>query len=850
MGTSFGRGGATTFPGDLRNSDSILIMGSNMAECHPVAFQWVMEAKARGCKVIHVDPRFTRTSAVADLHVPLRAGSDIAFLGGVIRYIIEEDRYFQEYVRAYTNAPVLIDERFLDTEDLDGFFSGWDEQTRRYDPSSWQYEGGVVYAAAGERTAPHPASGAAVVEGRAPHEDPTLQHPRCVFQLLRRHFSRYTPEMVEEVCGVPKAQFLEVARTLCDNSGRERTGAVVYAVGWTQHTAGVQFIRAAAIIQLLLGNMGRTGGGIMALRGHANIQGATDIATLFDILPGYIPVPKAGETEDLFEFCRNHGAPGDYWGHMDAYFVSLLKAYWGEVATAENQFCFNYLHRLSGFHSTYHSTLGMIDGWVKGFFLVGENPAVGSAHGKLHRQALANLEWLVVRDFYEIESASFWYDSPEIAAGETRPQDIGTEVFFLPAATHVEKSGSMTNTQRLLQWHAQAVEPPGDARSELWFAHQLYQRIRQRLEGAGEARDRPLLDLAWGYSVVQADGEPSAEAVLQEINGADAQGELLTTYGALKADGSTTCGTWIYCGAYGGAVNQTARRRPHWEQSWVAPEWGWSWPLNRRVLYNRASADPQGRPWSERKRYVYWDEEQRKWTGEDVPDFVTDRPPDYQPPPGAKAEAAIAGDRPFVMQADGVGWLFVPSGLSDGPLPTHFEPHESPLGNPLYEQVANPARLQFQRRDNPYNPTHGEEGSQQYPYVMTTYRLTEHHTAGGMSRFLSRLSQLQPEMFCEVSPELAQERELRPGGWARIVTSRGELEVRVLVTPRLQPVRAGGRTIHQVGLPYHWGRRGRSQGESANDAFPLVLDPNVFIQEVKAATCDIRPGRKQWGGGS
>ena len=847
MGTSFGRGGATTFPGDLTNSDSILIMGSNMAECHPVAFQWVMEAKAKGARVIHVDPRFTRTSAMADVHVPIRAGSDIAFLGAVIRYILEEDRYFKEYVKAYTNAATIIDERFLDTEDLDGFFSGWNEQTKRYDPSTWQYAGGVVHAAAGERTAPQPTQNAKVVEGRAPQEDPTLLHPRCVFQLLRRHFARYTPEMVEEVCGVPQEKFVEVARTLCDNSGRERTGAVVYAVGWTQHTAGVQFIRAAAIIQLLLGNMGRTGGGIMALRGHANIQGATDIATLFDILPGYIPVPKAGETEDIIEFCRTHGAPGDYWGHMDAYFVSLLKSFWGDVATADNQFCFNYLHRLNGFHSTYHSTLGMIDGWVKGFFLIGENPAVGSSHGKLHRQALASLEWLVVRDLYEIESATFWYDSPEVAAGQLHPDQIATEVFFLPAAASTEKSGSFTNTQRLLQWHQQAVQPKDDSRSELWFAYQLGRIIREKLSASQEPRDRPILDLAWGYQVDPRTGEPNAEAVLQEINGFDGEGHLLSTYGALKADGSTSCGAWIYCGVYGDAVNRSARRKPHWDQNWVAPEWAWAWPLNRRMLYNRASADPEGRPWSERKRYVQWDEDQGKWTGFDVPDFMGNRRPDYRPPEGAQAEDAIAGDRPFIMQADGRGWLFVPTGLADGPLPTHFEPHESPLGNLLYEQVANPARLQFLRRDNPYNPAAGEPGSDKYPYVMTTYRLTEHHTAGGMSRFLSRLSQLQPEMFCEVSPELAQERHLSPGGWATILTSRGAIEARVLVTARMQPVRAGGRAIHQIGLPYHWGSRGRSRGDSANDAFPLALDPNVFIQESKAATCDIRPGRKQSG---
>ncbi len=822
-------------------------MGSNMAECHPVAFQWVAEARSRGAQVIHVDPRFTRTSAMASLHVPLRAGSDIAFLGGIIRYILEGERYFREYMLAYTNASTVINDEFLDTEDLDGFFSGWDEQRKRYDPSSWQYKGGVVHAAAGERTAPHPRGGEHVVNGRAPEEDPTLQDPRCVFQLLRRHYSRYTPEMVEQVCGVNQEQFLAVAQALCDNSGRERTGAFVYAVGWTQHSDGVQFIRAAAIIQLLLGNMGRPGGGVMALRGHANIQGATDIGTLFDAFTGYIPVPKVDEGDDVLAFARAHGAPGDYWGRLDTYLVSMLKAFFGDAATPENQFCFNHLARLSGNHSTYQTTMAMADGTVKGYFLLGENPAVGSAHGRLHRQGLRNLDWLVVRDMYAIESASFWLDSPEVQSGEWRPAEIATEVFLLPAAAHTEKSGSFTNTQRLVQWHEQAVQPRGDCRSDLWFTYHLGRRIKQRLAQSGAGRDQPVRDLTWDYPL-DGHGEPNAEAVLLELNGWDRDGKPLSTFGRLKADGSTTCGCWIYAGVFTDSVNLSQRRRPHWEQpSHVAPEWGWAWPLNRRILYNRASADPEGRPWSQRKQYISWDPAAKRWVGPDVPDFPVDRSPDYQPPEGAEAEAALSGDRPFIMQADGKGWLFAPSGIADGPLPTHYEPHESPYHNPLYEQEANPPRQQFHRQDNPYNPSAGEEGSDAFPFVMTTYRLTEHHTAGGMSRFLSRLSQLQPEMFCEVSPELAEQQGLSPGGWATIVTTRGEIEARVMVTPRVKPLRIGGKPVHLVGLPYHWGTRGLVTGDSANDAFPLVLDPTVHIQEVKAATCNIRPGRRARG---
>ena len=838
----------------------VVIQGSNMAECHPVGFQHVMDAKRRGATIIHVDPRFTRTSAVADIHVPLRAGSDIAFLGGIVNHLLTTEQWFREYVVRYTNAATLLDESFLDTEDggdggpdIEGLFSGWDPETGTYDQATWQYRGMTAAGAAGKRdsTAAEAeqagAHGGRLEGGKPPHEDPTLTDPLSVMQVLRRHFARYTPEMVEEVCGVPRKTFLRVAEALASTGTPDRAAAFCYAVGWTQHTVGVQYIRTAAIVQLLLGNIGVSGGGILALRGHASIQGSTDIPTLFNILPGYIPMPQASSSPDLSSHVEDNAATAGFWGNMRDYLVSLQKAWFGDAATADNDWGFGWLPRLTGDHSAYATVLDMLDGDVEGYIVIGENPAVGNANSGLHRMAMAQLDWLVVRDFQLIESATFWQDGPEVETDELVTTDIGTEVFFLPAASHVEKEGTFTNTQRLLQWHDKAVEPQGDCRSDLWFAHQLGLRIREKLADSELERDQPIRHLTWDYPTEGPHDDPSADAVLREINGWDADGQPLSSYTQMTDDGSTAAGCWIYTGCYADGVNQTRRRRPGSEQSWVAPEWGWAWPSNRRILYNRASADPDGNPWSADRAYVWWDAEQRRWTGHDVPDFEGDKPPDYVPPEGATAEGAIGGDHPFVMQADGRGWLFVPRGLVDGPLPTHYEPHESPVRNALYRQQANPMRERFDRPENTSHASGDEPGADAYPYVMTTYRLTEHHTAGAMSRSVANLSELQPEMFCEVSPALAAERGLVNGGWATLISARAVIEARVLVTERLQPLRVGGREIHQIGLPYHWGFRGLSTGDAANDLFALALDPNVHIQEVKAATCDIRPGRRPRG---
>jgi formate dehydrogenase major subunit len=848
-----------------------------MAECHPVGFQWVMEAKARGAKVIHIDPRFTRTSAVADTHVPIRAGSDIVFLGAVINYILSNDKYFHDYVVAYTNAATLVSEDFRDVDDLDGVFSGYDPETGSYDTASWSYEGMGEHSAGGgpasspgtgasgsgdegeesesDRGAGHELGGhGASLEHSEVKRDETLQHPRTVFQVLKRHFARYTPEMVQETCGISAEQLLEVCEAVTENSGRDKTTCWVYSVGWTHHTVGVQMIRTSAIVQLLLGNIGRPGGGILALRGHASIQGSTDIPTLFNLLPGYLPMPKVGPHDSLDEYVGEIASPDQkgFWVNSKSYMVSLMKAWWGDAATEENDFAFSYLPRLTGDHGTYATVMSMLRDEIDGYFLLGQNPAVGSAHGKMQRLGLAHLKWLVVRDLNLIESATFWKDAPEIETGELKTDEIDTEVFFFPAASHVEKGGTFTQTQRMLQWHHKAVEPPGDAQSELEFFYLLGQKIRQRLAGSTDHRDRPILDLTWDYPLDET-GEISADSVLQEINGfhlsGDKAGQPLNTFNEMKPDGSTSGGCWIYTGVYADGVNQSMRRKAGRDQSWVAPEWGWAWPMNRRTLYNRASADPEGKPWSERKALVWWDAEAKKWTGHDVPDFEVGKDPSYRPPEGAAGPAGLAGDDPFIMQADGKGWLYAPAGLLDGPMPTHYEPAESPVSNPMYRQQANPTREVFPREDNLQNPSGDEPGAELYPYVFTTYRLTEHHTAGGMSRFQPYLAELQPEFFCEISPELARERGLENNGWATIISARTAIEARVMVTERVAPLRIAGRTVHQIGLPYHWGvgQEALISGDSANDLFGVTLDPNVHIQETKVSSCDIQPGRRPRG---
>jgi formate dehydrogenase major subunit len=816
-----------------------------MAECHPVGFRWVMEAKQRGATIIHVDPRFTRTSAVADMYIPIRAGTDIVFLGALISYVINNERCFKEYVTSYTNASAIIREDYQDTEDLDGLFSGWQEDKAQYEGPTWRYEGAEHKEQEASRVPDSHAERAAHFAGpkvKAHETDPTLQHPRCVFQIVKRQLQRYTPEMVEAVCGITPDQFHKVAETLCRNSGRERTSAFCYAVGWTQHSAGAQFIRAAAILQLLLGNIGRPGGGILALRGHATIQGSTDIPTLYDLLPGYLPMPKAGSDNSLDGYMEHYTARSGWWTEFPKYIVSLLKAWYADAATPDNGFCFNYLPKITGDHSHMTTVVNMADGDVKGYFVMGQNAVVGSPNSGLQRKGLRNLEWLVVRDFYLIETAEFWKNSPEHERGEVSAETIGTEVFFLPAAAHTEKDGSFTQTQRIVQWHHAAIEPPGDCRSELHFAYHLGRRLKELYADSTDPKDRPIQDLAWDYPVEGRIAEPSAEAVLAEINGYLTKDRSpLGGFIDLKRDGSTACGCWIYSGIYANGVNRAANRTPATDRYHYGPEWGFAWPANRRILYNRAAADLEGRPWSERKALVWWDDSKQEWTGYDVPDFMKQLRPDYRASEDSQGVQTISGDDPFLLQADGKGWLFAPTGLQDGPLPTHYEPIESVVQNPLYGQQCNPVRLEYDRADNQVARPYADP---RFPYVITTYRLTEHQTSGAMSRWLSWLAELQPEMFCEISPELAQETGLRNGDWATISSARTEIEVRVLVTARVKPLKLGRRIVHQIGLPYHWGNCGLVRGDAANELIAFSADPNVSIQESKVLTGNIRPGRR------
>ncbi len=821
LGTSFGRGGATVWVPDLVNADCILIEGSNFAEAHPVAYRFVMKAKERGATIIHVDPRFTRTSATADIYAPIRSGTDIAFLGGIINYVLSNERYFKEYVAAYTNASNIVGEHFKDTEDLDGLFSGYDHERRTYDTGTWAYE-------------------------RDEHghvkRDPTLQHPRCVLNIVRRHYSRYTPEMVEHVCGTPKATLLKIANLLAENSGREKTTAFAYAVGWTQHTAGVQFIRTAAVLQLLLGNIGRPGGGIMALRGHADIQGATDIATLYDLLPGYLPMPSAKREEQTLEtYLKECTRPTGWWANAPKYVISLLKAFYGEHATAENGYCFEYLPQLIGDHSMLPMTFAMKDGVIKGYFAIGQNPGASGQNAELVKTAMERLEWFVNIDSYDNETVSFWRREG------ADPSKIATEVFFLPAATVLEKEGTMTQTSRLLQWHDKAVEPAGESKSDAWYFNWFAKRLKELYADSTDPKDRPIQHMSWHYDHDdphgRAKGEPSVLKVLQEINGYRvADNEQVAGFAELKEDGSTACGGWIYSGVCPDKTTNRARNRDA-SGPYTAPNWGFSWPANRRTLYNRASADPDGKPWSERKKYVWWDASKGEWTGIDVPDFIKTKAPDTPADPAGKGLDAHSGADPFIMMNDGRGHLFVAGGLKDAPVPAHYEPLQSVVHNELYKQQSNPTLGEWHRHDNPYNKPVDHE----YPYVLTTYRVTEQ--SGIMTRYVPWLAELQPAAFCEIDPDLAVEKGIKSGDWVTISTAVGEMEARALVSGRMAPLRIGSKgkvkRVHQIGIPYNYGDLvGLARGDSVGNLIAIALDPNVSIHESKTLTCNIRHGRR------
>jgi formate dehydrogenase major subunit len=815
---------------DIQNSD-VIMATSNMAENHPVGFQWVMKAKERGAKLIHVDPRFTRTSAAADLHVPLRSGTNIVFFGGLINYAIQKNLYFKDYVVHYTNASFLIDPEFKTPTDLDGLFTGYDPAKKSYDRSSWKYQ----------------------VDGEGnPKRDLTLKDPHSVFQLLRRHYGRYTLEMVEKVCGIPRAKFEEVAQLYCGTSGPDKTGTITYALNLTQHTNGVENIRSLCMLQLLLGNIGRPGGGVTALRGHANVQGATDLELLYHELPGYLPMPLRDPHPDLKTYLEKETPKGGFWTNRPKFMVSLLKAFYGDAATKDNEFGYQWLPKRASAdaYSHQHMFVDMYEGKIKGFLADGQNPAVGGPNAKLARAAMAKLDWLLVVDIFLTETAEFW-KAPGVDA-----KDIKTEVFFLPAAPAAEKDGSLTNTMRLIQWHERAVKPPGDVRSDADFFCSLAHRLQKLYAGSKKERDRGFLAANFTYGAKP--DEPEMVEVLKEVNGVATEditdkdgkvvyrkGQPINTFAHLTDDGKTTSGCWIYTGVTvegpdGKLVNKSAGRKPADEKDYLAHGWGFAWPANRRILYNRAAADLNGKPWSEKKKLIWWDpeapgqkpEDKGKWVGLDVPDFNAFLAPD-----------AKNGDKPFIMRSDLVGAFFGP--LNDGPFPEHYEPVESPTKNLLSKQQINPVAKIWKvpDRQNDLAPV----GSPDYPYVITTYRLTEHHLSGVMSRYLPMLAELHHSHFAEISHELAKELKIENGEKVTVLSPRGKVHVTAMVTNRLKPFTIDGKTVHQIGVPWHWGWKGveelpGSKGDITNDLSATVGDPNVYIQETKAFVCNVKKG--------
>jgi len=829
-----------------------------MAECHPVAFRWAMKAKLQGAKIIHVDPRFTRTSAKADIYAPIRAGSDIAFLGGIINYVLSDrrwntDPFFQQYLANYTNAASMVNEDFRDTEDLDGIFSGFMQDSdmedkwayngsiSRYDNTSWQY------ARKGKRPkSKWPFEDMALEELiqslKMPPllKDEKMKHPRTVFQLVKRHFSRYTPEMVEKVTGCPKKSFLKVAHSILENSGRDRTTSWAYAVGWTQHTYGPQIIGCCALLQLLLGNIGRPGGGILALRGHASIQGSSDIPTLYHSIHGYMPAPSVlKDHSSLRAYLASEASATGYWANMPKFLVSYLKSMYGAAATPENDFGYSWHPKISGDHSHMPMFVAMTEGQVKGMLCIGQNPAT-SINAGLERQGLRNLQWLVVKDNFITETASFWNNAPEIVSKNIKPEDIQTEVFFFPSAQVAELEGSFTNTQRMLQWHFKAADPPGDCRSDAWFTYQLGLRLKKLYRHSSLPRDQGIRNLVWDYEPVVPEntpGEPDVEKVLKEINGfhSDNPDQHLNGFAELNDNGSTTCASWIYCGVFPSPDRNLAKRREPDPPEVIGAHlnWGWAWPANRRLLYNRASADLKGRPWSERKTWIWWDG--KKWTGYDTPDFAIHKLPDAPADPESIGLEGLSGSQPFIMKPDGVGWLFAPNGLVHGPLPTHYEPVESPVENLLYNQQNNPVLKYWKHEDNRI----AEVNDERYPYVMTTFRLTEHFLAGAMSRWNPWLTELMPELFIEISPELAGEKGIYNNQRVRITTPRGRIQARALVTGRMRPFLINSRRVHHVGMPWHWGWQGVVGGDVVNQLTALIGDPNVSIHEAKAFVCNV-----------
>lgn len=794
---------------DIRNANLIIVMGGNAAEAHPVGFRWVMEAKIHNnAKLIVIDPRFTRTASVADFYTPIRSGSDITFLSGVLRYLIEHDAIQHEYVASYTNASLLVREDFSFE---DGLFSGYDPETRSYDKSSWNYQ---------------------LDEQGHALRDPTLQHPRCVWNLLKTHVSRYTPDIVENICGTPKADFLKVCEMLAETSARDRTATFLYALGWTQHSVGAQNIRTMAMIQLLLGNMGMAGGGINALRGHSNIQGLTDLGLLSQSLTGYMTLPSEKQADISTYLAANTPKallPGqvNYWGNYPKFFISLMKSWWGDKAQAENNWGFDWLPKWDKGYDVLRYFDMMHRGEVNGYLCQGFNPLASFPHKKKVSESLSKLKFLVIIDPLNTETSTFWQPHGEF--NDVNPAEIQTEVFRLPSTCFAEEDGSIVNSARWLQWHWKAADGPGESHNDGEILAGIYSRLRKLYASEGGAMPEAVLNMSWDY---QTPDSPASEEVAQESNGRALvdlvddngtvlvkKGQQLSSFAQLRADGTTASGCWIFAGSWTPEGNQMAKR----DNSDPAglgntPGWSWAWPLNRRILYNRASADPQGNAWDPARQLLHWDG--AKWSGQDVADYST-------APPGSEAG-------PFIMQPEGMGRLFALDKMAEGPFPEHYEPFETPIGtNPLHPSVvSNPAARIFA------DDLKAMGNAKDFPYIGTTYRLTEHFHYWTKHARLNAIA--QPEQFIEIGEVLAEKLGIAKGDWVKVSSNRGYIKAVAVVTKRLRPLMVDGKTVDTIGIPLHWGFTGvAKKGFLANTLTPFVGDANTQTPEFKAFLVNV-----------
>ncbi len=798
---------------DIRNTDLVVIMGGNAAEAHPCGFKWVTEAKAnRGARLIVVDPRYTRSASVADVYAPIRQGTDIAFLLGVINYCIRSNRVHWDYVKAFTNATFVVKEGF---GYQDGLFTGYDEEKRDYDKSTWDYEIG--------------ADGFAVV-------DDTLQNPRCVWNLLKAHVAIYTPAMVERICGTPKESFYKICEMISETSSPTKTMTSMYALGWTQHSKGSQNIRAMAMLQLLLGNIGMRGGGMNALRGHSNIQGLTDIGLMSNLIPGYLTIPNQKEV-DLEAYMKTRGfkplRPNQmsYWQNYRKFFVSFQKAMWGEAATPDNQFAYDWLPKLDvpGYDVLRVFEL-MHQGKMNGYICQGFNPLLSFPNRKKCTAALSKLKFLVTMDPLDTETARFWENHGEY--NDVDSSQIQTEVIQLPSTCFAEDEGSLTNSGRWLQWHWPGGTPPGEARVDTWIMAQIHLRLKELYKAEGGPVPEPIVNLRWQYA---DPGDPTAEEVAKEINGYAIEelkdpkdptkvlvekGKQVLSFAQLRDDGTTSCGCWIYSGCFNESGNNMARRdTTDPDDAGFYPKWAFSWPANRRILYNRASADLNGNPWDPSRKVIAWNGE--KWEGYDVPDIL----------PTAKPDVVM----PFIMNPEGTSRLFTRAMMRDGPFPVHYEPFEAPIANPVAPKVrGNPVARVFKGDLEQFGSV------DDFPYAATSYRLTEHFHF--WTKHVQVNAVLQPEFFVEVSEELAKEKGIEKGGWVRVWSNRGSVKAKAVVTKRIRPLTCDGKTVHIVGVPLHWGFTGTARkGFGPNSLTPYVGDANIETPEYKAFLVDIEP---------